>query len=208
MACFEPALDYVVVKAPRWDLQKFRGASLLGAGSAAGPDWSTRPSHEELERLLREPTPDRIFVAAEALRRGCTIEDIHRLSHIDRWFLRRIEHMVEIEHRLHSTRAAACPADLMLEAKRAGFADDRIGELRGTSAAAVCAAREANSIVPCVKQIDTLAGEYPAQTNYLYLTYNGREDDVASPGTETTRYWCWAREPIASAVRSNSTGAP
>ena len=213
MACFEPALDYVVVKAPRWDLQKFRGASLsigssmksvgevmaigrsfeealnkalrmLGTGGAAGTDWSGRLRHEELERLLREPTPDRIFVAAEALRRGCTIEDIHRLSHIDRWFLQRIEHMVEIERRLHGTRGAACPAELMAAAKQAGFADYRIGELRGTAAAAACAEREANGIVPCVKQIDTLAGEYPAQTNYLYLTYNGREDDVAAGGTD------------------------
>lgn len=213
MACFEPALDYVVVKAPRWDLQKFRRASLsigssmksvgevmaigrnfeealqkalrmLDAGGTSELDRGAGLTAENLDRVLREPTPDRIYAVAEAFRREYTIEDVGRLTHIDRWFLEKIRHLVEIERRLQGTRSAACPADLLTEAKRAGFADRQIGSLRATSEAAARAEREALGIVPCVKQIDTLAGEYPAQTNYLYLTYNGNEDDVEAGDPE------------------------
>ena len=212
-ACFEPALDYVAVKAPRWDLQKFRWASLsvgssmksvgevmaigrsfeealhkalrmLEAGGAPGPAWGGSLKPENLDRVLRDPTPDRIYVVAEAFRRGYTIEDIHRLSHIDRWFLEKMQHLDEIEGRLRCTRAAPCPAELLIEAKQAGFADCQIGSLRGTSEVAARTEREALGIEPCVKQIDTLAGEYPAQTNYLYLTYNGHEDDVGKGDPE------------------------
>jgi len=207
MACFEPSLDYVVVKAPRWDLQKFRRASLnigssmksvgevmaigrnfeealqkalrmLEAGGASDLDWGERLKDENLDRVLRDPTPDRIYVIAEAFRRGYTVEDIGHLSHIDRWFLEKIRHLVEIERRLRGTSGADCPSELLIEAKQAGFADCQIGSLRGTSEAAARGERVALGIAPCVKQIDTLAGEYPAQTNYLYLTYNGHEDDV------------------------------
>jgi carbamoyl-phosphate synthase large subunit len=194
-ACFEPALDYVVVKAPRWDLQKFRGASLnigssmksVGEVMAIGRSFEealqkalrmlegVRVPVSDLERVLREPTPERIHAVAEALRRGYTVEDVHRLSHIDRWFLQRVAHIVDIEKRL---KAGGCSAALLDEAKRAGFSDARIAELRAVSSAQVYTEREAAGIVPCVKQIDTLAGEYPARTNYLYLTYNGREDDL------------------------------
>jgi carbamoyl-phosphate synthase large subunit len=213
MACFEPALDYVVVKAPRWDLQKFRRASLsigssmksvgevmaigrnfeealqkalrmLDAGGGSDLDWGERLKAENLDRVLRDPTPDRIYVVAEAFRREYTIEDVRRLTHIDRWFLEKIQHLVEIERRLRGTRGAACPAELLTEAKQAGFADRQIGSLRGTSEATARTEREALGIVPCVKQIDTLAGEYPAQTNYLYLTYNGHEDDVGKGNPE------------------------
>jgi len=192
MACFEPALDYVVVKAPRWDLQKFRGAShaigssmksvgevmaigrrfeealqkalrMLEAGGVRAPGWRD----SDLERILREPTPERIYVVLEALRRGWAIEDIHRLSRIDRWFLQKLRRIVQVE------------ADLdIAEAKRAGFSDAQIADLRKATPETVRAEREAAGIVPCVKQIDTLAGEYPAHTNYLYLTYNGSENDV------------------------------
>jgi carbamoyl-phosphate synthase large subunit len=213
MACFEPALDYVTVKAPRWDLHKFRGASLsigssmksvgevmavgrsfeealqkalrmLEAGTASPADFSERLTDGALEQVLREPTPDRIYVAAEAVRRGYTIDEIHSLSNIDPWFLQRIAHVVEIEQHLRATRGQPCPEELMLAAKRAGIADGRIGMLREQSARAACSEREALGIVPCVKQIDTLAGEYPAQTNYLYLTHNGEEDDVAAAGLD------------------------
>src|SRR5438105_2731312 len=213
MACFEPALDYVVVKAPRWDLQKFHRASLsigssmksvgevmaigrsfeealqkalrmLETGGTPGSAWRENLESEDLDRVLRDPTPERIYVVAEAFRRGCSIEDVHRLSHIDRWFLGKIQHLVEIERRLRSTRGAACPAQLLIEARQAGFADCQIGDLRETSEAAARIERQALGIGPCVKQIDTLAGEYPAQTNYLYLTHNGREDDVAEGSLE------------------------
>jgi carbamoyl-phosphate synthase large subunit len=200
MACFEPALDYVVVKAPRWDLQKFRGAShsigssmksvgevmaigrsfaealqkalrMLETGGVRGVSFGDG----EIDRLLREPTPERIYVALEALRRGYSVEDIDRLSHIDRWFLQKLEHVMQLEHRLAQDLAP----QVLQEAKRAGFSDAQIAALRNVKPEEIRAEREAAGIVPCVKQIDTLAGEYPAQTNYLYLTYNGTEDDVA-----------------------------
>src|SRR5688572_954502 len=126
---------------------------------------------EDLDKILEQPTPDRIHAIAEALRRGRSIDEIHALSHIDRWFLQRIAHVVDIEERLRTENCVQ-------EAKQAGLSDARIAELRGSSAAAVRAEREAAGVVPCVKQIDTLAGEYPAQTNYLYLTYNGTENDL------------------------------
>jgi carbamoyl-phosphate synthase large subunit len=199
-ACFEPALDYVTVKAPRWDLQKFRNAShrigssmkSVGEVMAIGRSFEealqkalrmveTRPidlGEENLENLLREPTPERIHVVAEALRRGYTIGQVQALSHIDPWFLQRIRRIVDVEERL---RAGGSP-ELLAEAKKAGFSDAQIALLQNTVVEKVRAEREAAGITPCVKQIDTLAGEYPAQTNYLYLTYNGSEDDVAAGG--------------------------
>jgi carbamoyl-phosphate synthase large subunit len=201
-ACFEPALDYVVVKAPRWDLQKFRHASQSIGSSmkSVGEVMSIGRSFEEalqkalrmlgvpdlgidekdIERLLREPTPERIYVVAEAFRRGRTVEDVHRLSHIDPWFLQRIRHIVELESRLPGDTST----ELLREAKQAGFSDSQIASLQELSCEAVRQRREAAGIVPCVKQIDTLAGEYPAQTNYLYLTYHGTEDDVPAGGLE------------------------
>jgi len=193
MACFEPALDYVVVKVPRWDLQKFRGAtqSIGSSMKSVGEVMAIGRSFEEalqkalrmieagggrnltfgardLEEILQRPTPERIYVALEALRCGYSIDDIYRLSHIDRWFLQKLQHIVKIER-----------SPDLAEAKRAGFSDAQLAALLGTTADEVRARRESAAIVPCVKQIDTLAGEYPAQTNYLYLTYNGAEDDVS-----------------------------
>jgi carbamoyl-phosphate synthase large subunit len=194
-ACFEPALDYVVVKAPRWDLQKFRGASQaigssmksVGEVMAIGRGFEealqkalrmldTRPASLNAARLgdlLKEPTPERVYAILEALRRGWSIDDIHRLSHIDRWFLQKLRRLVALEK------------DFDLgEAKKAGYSDAQIALLQGGSAEEVHQDRQTAGIVPCVKQIDTLAGEYPAQTNYLYLTYNGQEDDVAAGSLE------------------------
>jgi len=198
MACFEPALDYVVVKAPRWDLQKFRGAShsigssmksvgeVMSIGRSfeealqkalrmleAGGVRSLSIHDENIEKILREPTPERIYVATEALRRGYTVDDVHRLSHIDNWFLQKLAHIVAIEKNLD-----------LEEAKKAGFSDAQIAAIRNSTPEEIRAEREAAGIRPCVKQIDTLAGEYPAQTNYLYLTYNGTEDDVPAGSLE------------------------
>jgi carbamoyl-phosphate synthase large subunit len=188
-SCFEPALDYVVVKAPRWDLQKFRGAShalgssmkSVGEVMAIGRGFEealqkalrmvgTRApafAPDEIEKLLSNPTPERIYVALEALRRGWTLERIHALSHIDPWFLQKLR-KIALVSKNHD----------LAEAKRLGLSDLQIAELRGSTAEDVRLERQARGIFPCVKQIDTLAGEYPAQTNYLYLTYNGSEDDV------------------------------
>ena len=196
MACFEPALDYVVVKAPRWDLQKFRGAThTIGSSmKSVGEVMSIGRSFEEalqkalrmletggvrniplenIERILREPTPERIYVALEALRRGYSIDQIHALSHIDNWFLQKLAHIVAIERNLD-----------LEEAKKAGFSDAQIAALKGSTTEEIWKRRVAAGIVPCVKQIDTFAGEYPAQTNYLYLTYHGTEDDVPAGGLE------------------------
>jgi carbamoyl-phosphate synthase large subunit len=201
-ACFEPALDYVVVKAPRWDLQKFRNASQSIGSSmkSVGEVMSIGRSFEEalqkalrmlgapnlcieakdIERLLREPTPERIYVVAEAFRRGRTVDEVHRLSHIDPWFLQRIRHIVDVEGRLRE----GLSDELLREAKQAGFSDFNVSSFTGLSPEKIKEIREKAGIVPCVKQIDTLAGEYPAQTNYLYLTYHGSEDDVPAGGLD------------------------
>ncbi|HVJ13611.1 MAG TPA: carbamoyl-phosphate synthase (glutamine-hydrolyzing) large subunit, partial [Burkholderiales bacterium] len=194
-ACFEPALDYCVVKAPRWDLQKFRGATQnigssmksVGEVMAIGRSFEealqkalrmldTRVppfNPDQIRQVLKEPTPERIYAAMEALRQGMSIDEIHALSHVDRWFLQKLAHIVALEKNLD-----------VEEAKKAGYSDAQIAALKKTTPEAVRAEREAAGIVPCVKQIDTLAGEYPAQTNYLYLTYNGQEDDVAAGSLE------------------------
>jgi carbamoyl-phosphate synthase large subunit len=201
-ACFEPALDYVVVKVPRWDLQKFRGVSpnigssmkSVGEVMAIGRSFeealgkalrmieagAARPAIGDLEPVLREPTPDRIHACAEALRRGYSIEVLNRLTHIDPWFLQRIARVVALEQALKSDLSE----EALARAKRAGFSDAHIAELAGVPPARIYADRRAAGIVPCVKQIDTLAGEYPARTNYLYLTYNGEEDDIAQGDLE------------------------
>ena len=193
MACFEPALDYVVVKAPRWDLQKFRGATptigssmkSVGEVMAIGRSFEEAlqkalrmldtkvPVFEDIKKVLREPTPERIYAAFEALRQGTAIDEIHALSHIDRWFLQKLARIVSIEKSLD-----------LAEAKKAGYSDAQIAALKKTTPEKVRAEREAAGIYPCVKQIDTLAGEYPAQTNYLYLSYNGTEDDVEAGSLE------------------------
>jgi carbamoyl-phosphate synthase large subunit len=207
MACFEPALDYIVVKIPRWDLQKFRRVSTrIGSGmKSVGEVMAIGRTFEEalqkalrmlelsgiyglvgnrnfrcpdLEEVLREPTPERIFALAEAMKQGYAVEHIHQLSHIDPWFLYKIRHIVDMEEELCQHQDQICPKDLLLEAKQAGFADQQIATLTGGTESQVRAQREAYGIVPCVKQIDTLAAEYPAQTNYLYLTYHGQEDDI------------------------------
>ncbi len=192
-ACFEPALDYLVVKAPRWDLQKFRGATArigssmksVGEVMAIGRSFeealqkalrmlgTTPPMFEDIETVLREPTPERIYAILAGLRQGMSVDHIHALSHIDRWFLQRLARIVAIEKNLD-----------LAEAKRAGFSDAQIAQLLGKTTQEIRTEREAAGIVPCVKQIDTLAGEYPAQTNYLYLTYNGTEDDVPAGSME------------------------
>ncbi len=213
-ACFEPALDYIVVKMPRWDLQKFRHVSRqIGSGmKSVGEVMAIGRSFEEalqkavrmleigavglvgnghlrlgdLEQELREPTPDRIFAIAEALARGVAIQRIHELSRIDTWFLQKIDRIVRTGTRLRQESARnPLPRALLAEAKRSGFADRQIAELTGAVEANVRRQREAYGIHPRVKQIDTLAAEYPAKTNYLYLTYNADEDDVAARDSNT-----------------------
>ncbi len=205
-ACFEPALDYVVVKAPRWDLRKFPGASArLGSAMKSvgevmaigrrfeealqkalrmtdtGADGVTlnegRPV-EDVEGELAEPTESRILVVADALKRGMSVEAIHRITHIDPWFLHKIARCVEIEGRLVAAGEEGLDRELMITAKQHGFSDRQIARAFGGSEDHVRRLRHDLEVRPRVKQIDTLAAEYPAATNYLYLTYNGSSDDV------------------------------
>lgn len=207
-AFFEPALDYCVVKIPRWDLRKFKRVSRrigsamksvgevmaigrsfeeafqkglrmleIGARGIVANDGPRRPQFDDLDRELAEPTEHRIFAVAEALERGYSVERIHALSHIDEWFLEKIAHIVDLEKRV---RGAAWPieAGLLRHAKRAGFSDGQIAVLTGKREEEVFDLRVRSGVRPVVRQIDTLAGEFPAQTNYLYLSYHGDEDDV------------------------------
>ena len=205
-ACFEPALDYITLKIPRWDLNKFRSvSSQLGSGMKSvgevmaigrtfeealqkairmldiGHDGivATRPTDSaKIEEMLAHPGPDRIFAIPRAMRSGFSVKHIQELTRIDEWFLHCIGHLVEIEGRLSTYKGGPCPRNLLLEAKRAGFSDRQLGSILETDEKIVWKRRQNLEIHPVVRQIDTLAAEYPAQTNYLYLTFNGQGDDV------------------------------
>ena len=213
---FEPALDYVVCKIPRWDLSKFHGVEReLGSSmKSVGEVMSIGRTFEEaiqkglrmigqgmhgfvenkelkitdIDKALREPTDKRIFVISKAMRAGYTVDEIHSLTKIDKWFLYKLQNIMKTSKQLHSYNALqAIPSNLLRNAKRQGFSDFQIARAIGEDdveqgALKVRAHRKALGILPVVKQIDTLAAEYPAQTNYLYLTYSGEEDDVAYAG--------------------------
>ncbi len=214
-ACFEPALDYLVVKMPKWDLDKFQGAShfigsemksvgevmaigrsfeealqkgcrMLGDGirGLVGNDFNIRQSLQDLSR----PTPRRVFALAEALGRGRSIDELHAKTGIDRWFLAKMARICAVRDELRASarrgRGRGVSALLLRRAKEAGFADEQISIVTGLSVAEVRRRREAGGVVPVVKQIDTLAAEWPVRTNYLYLTYHGTEDDVIPGDTD------------------------
>ncbi|RKD91368.1 carbamoyl-phosphate synthase (glutamine-hydrolyzing) large subunit [Mangrovibacterium diazotrophicum] len=215
-ACFEPALDYVVCKIPRWDLNKFSGVSKnLGSSmKSVGEIMSIGRSFEEaiqkgirmvglgmhgfvankeeitideIDEELVNPTDRRIFAIAAAFAKGYTVDQIHEKTKIDRWFLQKLKNIDTLKNTL-STKSTIEELDdtLLLDAKKAGFSDFQIARLVldcpnkeiNDGLLKVRAYRKAKNITPFVKQIDTLAGEYPAQTNYLYLTYHGTEHDV------------------------------
>ena len=215
-AFFEPALDYVVCKIPRWDLSKFHGVEReLGSSmKSVGEVMAIGRTFEEaiqkglrmigqgmhgfvenkelkiadIDKALREPTDKRIFVISKAMRAGYTADLIHSLTKIDKWFLYKLQYIMETSKELHTYNALqSVPSALLHKAKRQGFSDFQIARAIGEDdveqgALKVRAHRKALGILPVVKQIDTLAAEYPAQTNYLYLTYLGEEDDVAYAG--------------------------
>ncbi len=211
-ACFEPALDYLVVKIPRWDLKKFgRVSKKIGSEmKSVGEVMAIGRSFEEavqkaarmlqigvyglvananysfanLERELRHPTDERLFGIAEAFAKGWSVDRVHELTRIDRWFLHKIRSVVAVEAKLKGYRLATLPAELLREAKRKGFSDKQVALLVRSNEAAVRRARKRAGIVPCVKQIDTLAAEYPAKTNYLYMTYGGDERRRRVPAGE------------------------
>ncbi len=206
MACFEPALDYIVVKIPRWDLKKFRHVShQLGSGMKSvgevmaigrsfeealqkalrmldiGVQGLTGNAHlkfEDFKEELKNPTEERVFAVAQALQSGRSVEDVYKLTHIDKWFLYKIQHIVDIEKSIAVYKNGVCPKRTLLEAKQTGFSDQQIASILNYEEDEVRGMRKNYGLKPCVKQIDTLAAEYPAKTNYLYLTYNGTSDDV------------------------------
>ncbi|MGZ7064946.1 MAG: carbamoyl-phosphate synthase (glutamine-hydrolyzing) large subunit [Candidatus Aminicenantales bacterium] len=206
-ACFEPALDYLVVKIPRWDLKKFGrvskkiGSEMKSVGEvmAIGRSFeeaiqkaarmlqigmyglvaNENYSFENLEKELSHPTDERLFGIAEALKKGMTVQRIHELTRIDKWFLHKIKNIVECEARIRTHKLGGVGPDLLAEAKRKGFSDKQIALITGSTEMRVREKRKKAGITPAVKQIDTLAAEYPARTNYLYVTYCGREDDVS-----------------------------
>ncbi len=214
-AFFEPALDYIVVKMPRWDLKKFRGVSrkIGSAMKSVGEVMAIGRTFEEaiqkavrmldigrhglvanepyqstdLDKDLAEPTEERLFSVVEALQRGYSVERVHELTHIDEWFLHKVAHVVDIErrvklcHRTDSDQVGALGTELLREAKRSGFSDKQLARLTGQAAESMRAQRRAAGIVPVLRTIDTLGAEFPALTNYLYLTYHGVHDDTALP---------------------------
>lgn len=204
MSCFEPALDYVVVKIPRWDLTKFRRASIkigsemksVGEVMAIGRTFEEALqkairmlqvgmygvvgndiTFDDLDKSLQIPTDKRVFVIAEAIKRY-PIDRIHDLTQIDRWFLFKIKNIVDLDEELRRGDIQSLPQELLLRAKKLGFSDKQIALALGKEELDIRALRKKWGIAPFVKQIDTLAAEFPAQTNYLYLTYNGVEDDL------------------------------
>ncbi len=206
MACFEPALDYIVVKIPRWDLQKFKsvkkeiGTEMKSVGEimAIGRKFEETLQKairmlnigmdglvandvklNNIEKELKNPTDQRVFVVAEAIKQGYPIDKIYELSKIDKWFLYKIKNIVETEEKIKQCNSMTIPKGLVYEAKINGFSDVQISKLLNTDELSFRKIRKDMNIVPCVKQIDTLAGEFPAKTNYLYLTYNGTTDDIS-----------------------------
>lgn len=215
-AFFEPALDYVVCKIPRWDLSKFRGvdkelgSSMKSVGEvmAIGRNFEEAiqkglrmigqgmhgfVENKELEipdidAALREPTDKRVFVISKAMHKGYTIDQIHELTKIDKWFLQKLKHIIDIDERMKALKSVNnLERKLLHEAKIYGFTDFQIAravgletELRSMAKAGLVVRnlRKRYGILPVVKQIDTLAAEYPAQTNYLYLTYAGVAHDI------------------------------
>jgi carbamoyl-phosphate synthase large subunit len=204
-AFFEPALDYLVCKVPRWDLGKFRGActrlgsEMKSVGEVMAIGRSFAEAIQKAQRMLdigvrgldpdafrfddlsaelRHATPLRLFAVAQALREGMSVEEIHRLTRIDRWFLHALEPIVQMHGRL-ARSSFPLPADTLRSAKRLGFSDAAIAASCTTSVAKVRAARIAQGVVARFAQIDTLAGEFPADTNYLYATHHAAGSDVA-----------------------------
>ena len=214
-AFFEPALDYVVCKIPRWDLSKFRGVDKeLGSSmKSVGEVMSIGRNFEEaiqkglrmigqgmhgfvenkelqiddLDAALHEPTDKRVFVISKAFHKGYTVDQIHELTKIDKWFLYKLKHIIDIDEQLKKCNINTLERDLLLEAKQNGFTDFQVARGIGLedveinmhkAMMLVRRYRKNLGILPVVKQIDTLAAEYPAHTNYLYVTYSGVASDI------------------------------
>ncbi len=204
IACFEPALDYVVVKIPRWDLKKFRNVSRnigsqmksVGEVMAIGRKFEEalqkavrmtdigaqgivcNDFEHDVEKELAAPSDERVFAVAEAIKKGYSCEEIEKLTGIDKWFLYKMKNIVEMEEKLRGSSLESAGRELLLQAKQLGFSDKQLSLIFKADYADVKKKRNELGIKPFVKQIDTLAAEYPAKTNYLYMTYNGNDDDI------------------------------
>lgn len=230
--CFEPALDYVTIKIPRWDIDKFKnaepgiGSSMKSVGEIMGIGRTFEEAYqkgirmldqdfegavddqvfenfnlEDIKEELRVPTPKRMFALSRALSMGMSVSEIYKLTGIDPWFIYRIKNIVDTEKEIRkkyssSKRSASrssrqssnnknLPRETLLKAKQIGLSDKRIGLLINKKGLEVRAIRKKLGVTPSVFQIDTLAGEFPAKTNYLYLTYNGNHNDVEPSGKES-----------------------
>ncbi len=219
-ACFEPSLDYCVVKIPRFDLKKFNrvsnkmGSAMKSVGevmaigrrfeetfqkairminpSLAGFEPLAKMNDltkEQLDKQLREPDHERVFAVALALKRGYTVDQVHNLTKIDRWYLHKLKHVNDMDRALRETAGgvAALKRNHLAALKGFGFSDLQIanglaaGDATSSGAVNELAVRRRRrnlGVVPYVKQIDTLAAEFPAQTNYLYMTYNAKQHDI------------------------------
>lgn len=210
-SCFEPALDYIVVKIPRWDIEKFKGAdekigtSMKSVGEVMGIGRTFEEAYQKAIRmldldfegatsqsmlwnstkttkqLLEIATPKRIFAVARALKEEMSIEQIYNLTGIDPWFLSRIKKIVETEKNLPKN-IKKISKEQLLEMKKMGFSDRRIGYVCNVNGLEIRNLRKKYDIKPSIFQIDTLAGEFPTKTNYLYVTYNGEHNDVEPTG--------------------------
>ncbi|KAL7270665.1 Carbamoyl-phosphate synthase [Rhizina undulata] len=204
-ACFEPSLDYVVVKIPRWDLKKFTRVSTLLSSSmkSVGEVMSIGRTFEEaiqkairaidfhnlgfnetealmsIDQELQTPSDQRLFAIANAMNAGYTVERIWELTQIDKWFLSKLMGLINVSKLLKKYNTHNIPTPLLRQAKQLGFSDRQLAKFWDSNEVAVRRSRVEAGIVPFVKQIDTVAAEFPAFTNYLYLTYNGVEHDVS-----------------------------
>ncbi|QSS52941.1 carbamoyl-phosphate synthase [Histoplasma capsulatum var. duboisii H88] len=203
-ACFEPSLDYVVVKIPRWDLKKFtRVSTQLGSSmKSVGEVMSIGRTFEEaiqkairsvdfhnvgfnetnalmsIKAELQTPSDQRLFAIANAMHSGYSVDDIWELTKIDKWFLRKLKGLSDFGKFMSGYNATTAPVSLIRQAKQLGFSDRQLSKFLSSNELAIRRLRVEAGIVPVVKQIDTVAAEFPAFTNYLYLTYNGSEHDV------------------------------
>ncbi|NWW67338.1 CPSM synthase, partial [Ifrita kowaldi] len=210
-ACFEPSLDYIVTKIPRWDLDRFQhtsnriGSSMKSVGEVMAigrtfeesfqkalrmchpsvdgfishlPMNKAWPAIVDLQKELSEPSSTRIYAIAKALDNEVPVDVIHKLTAIDKWFLYKMRSIVNMEKILKRVNSKTVPEETLRRAKQMGFSDKQIGKCLRLTEVQCRQLRLRKNIVPWVKQIDTLAAEYPAVTNYLYITYNGQEHDV------------------------------
>lgn len=215
-ACFEPSLDYIVLKMPRFDFRKFenvrrelgsqmksvgevmaigrsfeeaiqKAIRMLDIGRDGVMDYRPHDSIELLENSLVHPTDAIYFAVAEALVCGLTVEEVSRLTWIDPWFVSKIKNIVDQDSVLKSLKGKELPDDILKESKKLGFSDSWISKRTGVQESVIRSMRRAQNIVPVVKAVDSLAAEWPARTNYLYMSYDGRKNNVTFENSSERR---------------------